>query len=238
MHRFTRIGLVTIFALTLARPSLAQAADPSGHWEGALVLPTNELPFQIDLGPNTEGALAGTISIPLQQIKGLPLSTVRLDGKTVTFSIVGNGGGTFTGVIAGTTIEGDFSGAQGSTTFQLKRTGDARLDGPLKGPALPAALEGSWMGILRAEGREMHIRLIMKNGADGRSLAHAISLDEGGLDLPVAISDASPATLLFTVPITGMTYSGTVKGDRGEIEGTYEQRGLKLPLTFVHEPTP
>src|SRR5947207_2474004 len=132
MRMFTIAAIAALCTLSFARPDAAQTVDPAGHWEGALVLPNNELPFQIDLGRNGDGALAGTISIPVQQIKGLPLSKVSIDGKTVTFSIVGNGGGTFTGIIGGTTIDGDFVGVQGSTTFQLKRTGDSQLEGPPK----------------------------------------------------------------------------------------------------------
>src|SRR5262245_47065360 len=102
-------------AALLIVPSAAvaqTAADPSGHWEGGLVIPNGELAFVIDFGRADGGALTGTISIPSQRLNGLPLASVKVEAQTVTFTVATNNGGTFTGQLAGNAIDGDFSGAQ------------------------------------------------------------------------------------------------------------------------------
>jgi hypothetical protein len=151
---------------------------------------------------------------------------------------ISNNGGTFTGQLADKALTGDFAGPQGSTTFALKRTGDAKLAGPPRGVPLAGGLEGTWLATLEANGRAMRLQLTMSNRADGTSIGRAISLDEGNLELPVEITSGSATTFAFRIPVTGSAYSGTPNATLTEIAGTYEQRGLRLPLTFVRAPKP
>jgi len=233
--RHSILAVLAAAALLNAPPiaGAQTAGDAGGHWEGALTLPTNtELPFEVDLG-TINGALAGTISVPSQQLQRMPLTSVKVEGQTVTFTIVGNGGGTFTGQLAGLTIAGAFSGALGSTPFSLKRTGPAKLDGPPRGVKLPAELEGTWLGTIEANGRTMRLQITMSNNADGTSNAQAVSLDEGNMALPITVTAATPAAFAFDIPATGSSYKGALNDARTAIAGTYEQRGFSIGLTFV-----
>jgi predicted AAA+ superfamily ATPase len=90
MRPFTRTLSLALLLLAPSAPLFAQAAvDPSGHWTGAIHVPAfngaspREVAIDIDLARNGKGELAGTFAQAAQHIKGLPLSKVSVDGKTV-----------------------------------------------------------------------------------------------------------------------------------------------------------
>ncbi|RPJ80074.1 MAG: hypothetical protein EHM18_19060, partial [Acidobacteria bacterium] len=72
MHR------VAVFLLFLAAGSLSSLAqiDPAGHWEGAINTPGTELGIIVELKQEA-GVLVGTISIPAQGLKAMPLANVK-----------------------------------------------------------------------------------------------------------------------------------------------------------------
>ena len=92
MSIVTRFALVTALLFAPAPVLFAQpAGDPSGHWTGAIHVPAfngdspREVAIEIDLASNAGGKLAGTFGQPAQNVKGLPLSSVSLKGKAVSF---------------------------------------------------------------------------------------------------------------------------------------------------------
>jgi fermentation-respiration switch protein FrsA (DUF1100 family) len=113
-----------LFLLSLV-PGVAQAADPAaagGHWEGEISLPKNQLlQIMIDLEQAGE-AWKGTIDIPAQGAKNLPLEQIAVDGQKVKFVITGvPGAPTFEGTLDGTEIRGNFTQGGGSVPFRLGR---------------------------------------------------------------------------------------------------------------------
>jgi pimeloyl-ACP methyl ester carboxylesterase len=126
-HRAHR-GLILIAALSLSIPCIAAAqaapAAPNpfaGHWEGAIQLPTGELQVMVDLIPG-EAGWKGTIDIPLQGAKGLPLDKITVDGSHARFSIGGiPGNPTFDGKLENGALRGTFTQGQASLAFHLGR---------------------------------------------------------------------------------------------------------------------
>ena len=130
MHLSIRMSLLVSLLLTV--PSLlAQTADPSGHWEGAIQAPGKEVKIEIDL-MKKDGKLAGTFGAPEMNESGFPLSNLAAEGASITFELkASSGGGTFKGALAadGKSISGDFITDHGmSVGFSLTRTGDARVE--------------------------------------------------------------------------------------------------------------
>lgn len=120
-----RIAAVLVL-LGLAAPAVA--ADPAGHWEGAIELPNLALTVKIDLEQAADGAWRGTIDIPQQGAVGLQLVGFRVVADSVVFAIDGvPGAPTFRGVLAGEALAGDFS--QGGMTFPF-RCGREALPAP------------------------------------------------------------------------------------------------------------
>ncbi|HPF70969.1 MAG TPA: alpha/beta fold hydrolase [Candidatus Krumholzibacteria bacterium] len=117
MSRMMPVFACVLMLLTAS----AFAANPAGHWEGAIELPGAALGVKVDLA-ETGGAWGGTIDIPMQGALGLKLAGVRVAADSVTFAIEGiPGAPTFRGVQADTTLAGTFSQGGQSFPFHLGR---------------------------------------------------------------------------------------------------------------------
>lgn len=207
--------------------------DPSGHWEGSITMPFGELRFEIDLARDDHGKVLGTIGVPEQKLKGLPLTSVAIDGTSVTFSIRGGQGGTFKGTISadGRSMTGSASSPEGETTFALSRTGAATIVPAPKSARIGKELEGTWNGTLDVRGG-MRVILRLANQADGTSSGTFVSVDEGSLELAVAIVQEG-STVRVTSPVSGSSYSGALSATGSELAGTFTtSQGLELPLTL------
>jgi pimeloyl-ACP methyl ester carboxylesterase len=77
--------LFTMAALTLIGPAVA--ADPVGHWEGALEVGSIKLRLAFHIEKAADGKLTGTMDSPDQGAKGVPLGGVRVEGDTVTIDL-------------------------------------------------------------------------------------------------------------------------------------------------------
>ena len=113
--------------------------------------------------------------------------------------------------------------------FSLTRTGDARVEPPLTSRPITQALEGSWSGTLQGSGLSMRITLTMTNQPDGTAIGRAVNLDEGGIEIPVVITqDDARVTLQAGVG----SFSGVLNTGGTELSGTWSQGGTSLPLLF------
>lgn len=209
---------------------VATAVDPSGHWVGTVTAPFGEVRVEVDI-TRTGDRLTATLNQPAQRVRALPLRNVTLDGRAIGFEV--SGSGAFQGILFadGRTIGGDFTTRDGSAPFNLTREGDAVVDAPLSGPAITADLEGRWTGVLEAGGRQLRFALVLANQADGTSVGRVVSIDEGGLEVPVGIAQSGRAVTL-DIRMTSAKYSGTLNTDGTELTGTFAQGDLTLPLVF------
>jgi uncharacterized protein len=99
----------------------AAAGEVSGHWEGAIELPGTPLNVLVDLA-TADGAWHGTIDIPMQGAKGLPLLNVRAAGDSLIFAIDKIPGvPTFRGLVADDKVTGLFTQGGQSFPFHLGR---------------------------------------------------------------------------------------------------------------------
>jgi hypothetical protein len=244
MRPVTRLLL---FAFLLPVPwhsVIAQtAADPSGHWAGAIHVPAydqnpaREVNIEVDLAKNAGGALIGTFSQPATGAKGLPLSTVAVEGTAVTFEIKANDGGLFHGTLSdAATMSGAFITTQGghAIPFSLTRTGDARIAPAPKSAAIGKELEGTWNGTLEVQGRQERLVLKMANRPDGTSTGTIIDLDGSGVEFPIAMTQRA-ANVTIDVAAVGGSYIGVLNAAT-ELVGTWTQGPIKLPLTFKRAP--
>jgi hypothetical protein len=226
-----RTLLAAAFFAAAATPLAAQpTADPSGHWEGTLQAPSMEVPFAIDLARNDQGQFAGTLSLPVEHISGLPLLKVAVDGAAV--SLYARADQPLNGALSadGTTITGDYFAEGATVPFSLTRRGAAKIDPPATGPAIAAALEGTWKAVIATNGLEVHVVLTLANRADGRSIAYIVNLDQGGLRLPMAVGQ-SGASVTLTSTVVPSSFTGGLN-DAGELAGTFSQGSLSMPVTF------
>ncbi|MDD8031473.1 MAG: serine hydrolase [Acidobacteriota bacterium] len=129
----TRIILFFLVVL-VASPGLnlfGQTAETTqkiiGHWEGAIELPGMKLEVLVDFKLSAEKQLEGTVSIPIQKAKDLPLADIKLSGYEISFAIAGvPGNPVFQGKLneSGQKISGDFTQSGQTFPFNLNKAED------------------------------------------------------------------------------------------------------------------
>jgi hypothetical protein len=123
MRLFTQ--LIPMAALLLAYATAQNSSDPSGHWEAVIQAQGQDVKIEIDLGKNSKGDLIGTFAQPAQGVKGLPLSQIAVEGRSVRFVLKADVQPViFTGVLSadGKSITGDLVLAGESIPFRFART--------------------------------------------------------------------------------------------------------------------
>ena len=101
MHAFTRIPLLVALLLVPSSLIAQTSVDPSGHWVGAVLTPNMEVAIEVDLTKEGD-ELSGTFANPDQNLRGLPLGSVAVDGRSVSFQVRGSAPGerTFKGILS------------------------------------------------------------------------------------------------------------------------------------------
>src|SRR5262245_4709782 len=105
-------------------PVLSQGRTRAGAWTGSISTPGIELRVIVNLQQKEDKSWAGTIDIPMQNAKALPLANIAVESSSVSFAIGGvPGTPTFSGKLSedGSTIAGDFTQGPGKFSFKLTR---------------------------------------------------------------------------------------------------------------------
>ncbi len=228
-----RIWSVVIpFVLSAGSLAAAQpAADPTGHWEGMIEAPQMAIPFEVDFVRNRKGELTGTVDLPRENIKGLPLIKIMVEGMSITFQARTDQ--VLSGVLAadGQSMSGDFSMSGGTAPFVLNRTGDPRIEAPARSAPIAKALEGTWNGTAVVSGTPMRLVLTLAN-EDGSAAARMVNLDQGELQVPASAITHAQSTLRLEFKSVGATYEARVNTEGTELAGTFSQGARSVPLTF------
>jgi hypothetical protein len=240
MGTVNRLLFVTSLLIGLPSSLFAQpAVDPTGHWSGAIHVPAyngaspREVGIEVDIAKSAGGALEATFGQPAQNIKGLPLGSVSLDGRTISFALKATGGGLFKGTVAdASSIAGEFITTEGgyAIPFNLARTGDAIVEAPPKSAAISKELEGTWNGTVEFEGKKERLVLKLANKADGTAMGTVVDRDGSNVEIPVGMAQKD-ASVTIEVAAVRASFSGVLNGN--ELTGTWSQGPLTLPLTFT-----
>jgi hypothetical protein len=234
MRTLVNTLLVSLGVLAASIAAAQSPADPTGHWEGTITAPMGQLDFEIDVVRDASGTLVATYGQKATGVRGLPLTQVTLEGRTLTFVLFagGQGGGSFTGDVLsdGKTISGDVRATIGSAPFMLYRTGVATMLPKVTNAAVSKVLEGRWTGSLDAGGNVIGLILTVVNRADGT--ASVLIAQDVRPEVQVdAVLKENGTAISFEVPATSATWTGTLDGD--SLKGSWTQPGGSLPLTFA-----
>jgi CubicO group peptidase (beta-lactamase class C family) len=126
-----RIAAPLLLLLAVVPVIAGVAATPAtlaGHWTGAIDLPGSRLEIECDFSVQSDGSWKGTVSIPAQNARDLPLAAIALQGGQAAFAISGiPGEPAFLGHIAadGGEISGTFTQGGQAFPFRLQRAGSA-----------------------------------------------------------------------------------------------------------------
>jgi len=72
---------ILLFFLLFSGVLMAQEADLTGQWKGHIQTPQMKLEVEFDLEQKGKKEVVGTMSVPIQQLKGLPITDVEWDRK-------------------------------------------------------------------------------------------------------------------------------------------------------------
>jgi hypothetical protein len=231
---FVMMLLVGCVGGAAAQTPAPAAPAPAGHWVGSIQAGPG-LDVEVDIAREGTG-WRGTISIPMQSVKGLPLSDVAVKDSTVSFAMKGAPGDPrYSGELGkdGKTITGTFSQGGGSVPLTLTWKGEPQFEKAVKNAAIPTSLLGTWEGALNVNTTTLRLRLVLSNGADGAT-GTLISLDQNNAEIPISAIAAEGAHLKVTAPMIGGAFEGDLKGD--ELTGTWSQGPGSLPLTLKKKP--
>ena len=232
MQRNCQALIIAALFVAASTPARAQqSADPSGHWQGALQTPSMQVPFDLDLARDASGRLSGTLSVPAQKIKGLPLTKVEVEGTAVNFQARSDQ--PFTGALSDDrqSITGEFLISGNALPFTLTRTGAAQIVAPRKSAALSKQLEGTWTATLIVEGMPHTLLMTLVNHPDGSASGRIVNEGEGGIELPIAIVQQGSTVTIETLPVAS-TVTATLTENGTELDGTIAQGSATAHVTF------
>jgi len=198
-------------------------------------MPEMMLQIEINIDRNTNGQLVATFGQPEQGVKGLPFSSIAIEGRTLRLVLKsGPTTSTFEGTLAsdGEELSGTATQAGLSAPFSLTRKGDARIAPAPRNAAISRQLEGTWNGAIDVNGTLQRLIIKMANQPDGTAAGTVMSPDGSGVEIPIAITEEGSSVAL-NVPSVGASFAGELNGTRTEIAGTWAQSGMKLPVTFT-----
>ena len=224
-----------LFCLLLLLPASGvqtqQAAPPpSGQWVGTLPAGPG---LEMELNLAQKGTeWYGTISVPQQGTKGVPLGELTVKGPTVAFAFKGAPGDPrFSGALSadGKTISGTFSQGGGSLPLSLTWKGEAKFEVAPKSTPVTKDLEGQWEGALEVNGTTLRLRLVLTNSPAGAT-GVLVSLDQNNAEIPISTITQDNARVKLLVSTISGAFDGELKG--GELAGTWTQGPLSRPLVF------
>jgi hypothetical protein len=212
---------------------LGQAGpDVTGHWEGIIHAPEMAVNFEVDFARNSKGVLVGTVNLPAERIRHLPLTTLAVSGSSITFHARSDQ--PLTGVVSvdGKTITGDMSAMGGTAPFTLTRTGEPQIDAPARNAPVARALEGDWHGSLASRLGALRLVLSIANDDDGAT-ARIVNLDQGSLEIPASTITVSGSKVTLEFTSIGASYAATLGADGSELVGTFSEARGSAPLSFT-----
>jgi hypothetical protein len=223
-------AIAAALLLVTASAAHAQSIEPTGHWKGTIEIPNNPVDFEMDLARDARGVLVGTLSAAAEHLT-VPLLKVTLEGSTLAF--YGRTDQQFHADVlpSGKALSGTTTLAGYTLPFSMGRTGDAKIEPAPTSPAVTRDVVGTWIGTLSADGKSLRLRVTIANQPDGTALAQATSLDEGGLTLPLVISQSGRQLKIETRGLA-LSYVATLNDDATELSGTWTHGPTSLPLTL------
>ena len=207
------------------------AADPSGHWKGTIEVPGNPTAFEADIATNARGELVGTATAGPDRVS-VPLQKIALEGRQLTFYVRADQPMRGDLSAGGTSVSGTATLSGYELPFTMSRSGDAKIDPPPTSPAVSKPLEGEWKGVVSTASAQYHFVVTIANRADGRATAQLVSVDEGGMTLPLVVAQDGSNVKLASRGVP-LSYAGTLNAAGTEISGIFTEGATSLPLTLT-----
>ena len=222
--RASTINPLCVAALLLASV-LSVQANLAGHWEGEVIGDgAQRIRVSLDLDKNAKSEWIASMGLPAENMTGLVVQDVTVEGKSVKFVAVELMMTPFDLTLGPEgTLKGTTSGPA-AQPVEFKRTGEAKVELIPASPAVSQQLEGDWEGTLQTPNRPVLMVFHFKNQPDKTVMA-TFNTDNGA-DLP-----------LNDVKQTGQKVEVGMRIAHGRFEGTLNEKGTELAGQFTHGET-
>ncbi len=225
------------------QPHLSKAAIDTltGTWNGPLTTPVGKLTFVFRFKPNATGDLDGTLAVPEQGGREIPMSDIAFVDNTLTFKLP-LVGGDYKGTLANGTLNGTWK--QGAPGFPANGMPVAMKKGEFKAPAYPlklsnaayVALNGRWEGTLQVktpQGQEIALPLVLRvfTDANAQYAAFLDSPSQKATGIPVTEASLDGSKFVMKVAAVGAEYRAELNGNT--LTGQWAQGPMTHPLTLT-----
>jgi hypothetical protein len=198
-----------------------------GHWEGSYTVNNREIGISLDLAKNAKSEWIASMGLPSQNMTGLGVMDVAVNGKSVKFVAVELQMATCDltlgpdGRMKGTMSapQGPMS-TQGPMPVELKRTGEAKVELIPSSPAVSKELEGDWEGSLQApNGMSFPLVFHFKNQPDKTVAATMDSPSRNAMAMPLDNVKQTGQKVEFGLKIAGGNFQGSLNKEGTELAG-------------------
>ena len=240
MHMMSTRFLRGASAAVLFASLVCAQAGPDGHWEGSYTVNNREIGISLDLAKNAKSEWIASMGLPSQNMTGLVVMDVAVNGKSVKFVAVELQMATCDltlgpdGRMKGTMSapQGPMS-TQGPMPVELKRTGEAKVELIPVSPAVSKELEGDWEGSLHApNGVLFPLVFHFKNQPDKTVAATMDSPGRNAMAMPLNNVKQTGQKVEFGVKIAHGAFQGTLHPEGTELAGQFTHEQGSMPLTL------
>ncbi len=227
-------NLMFFAILTLTTiPGTLAAQGPAGHWVGIFKADGREIGLALDLARNAKSEWIGSMGVPAENMTGLVVMDVAVNGNSVKFTGVELMMARFDLILeADGRMKGTLSNPQSTLPIEFKRTGEPKVELIPASPAVSKNLEGDWEGSLPMPGRAFRILFHFKNQADGTVAATVDTPDSGGIGLPLNNVRQTDRKVEVGMRIAHATFQGTLNAEGTELAGQFAHEQNSFPLTL------
>ncbi len=227
-------ALRPLAVVAFAAALVAQDAGPAGHYDGVMKTPNREIQVKVDLDRNAGQAWIGHITLDPGPTE-IPLDTIAVSGDKVSWKVTElPGAPSFDGSWNKEAKTLTMNATLGGNTLpvELKRTGEAKVVIPEPNAPLTADFRGQWQGSLDTGQQTLRLELSMEQDAEGRAKGTLVSVDQGGVRLPISSVKISGNELTFAVKSVNGSYNGRLNEAKDQISGDWTQAGNSLALNL------
>jgi hypothetical protein len=223
------LRLVVIVVLATALPSRAEEAI-SSRWEGTAHIPGDDLTVIVDLAQEN-GAWVGSMIIPGLDVKGAPLTDIKVNPPDISFSVKGTLGIQLKLQLDGNgKMTGNFEQAGNRAPTTLQRTGPPQVEQPPRNTPVAKELEGEWKGDYEMLGYTRHVSIKFTNRGPNGAAAEFVIVGRKHNHLPVDLVTQEGDLITVDSHDIGFSFEGRLRN--GKLTGVIRQGATETPLVL------
>jgi hypothetical protein len=223
------LRLVAIVVLAISLPCRGEETI-SGRWEGTAHIPGDDLTVIVDFAQEN-GAWIGSMIIPGLDVKGAPLTDIKVKPPDVSFSVKGTLGIQLKLQLDGNgKMTGNFEQAGNRAPTTLQRTGPPEVEQPPRNTPVAKELEGEWKGDYEMLGYTRHVSIKFTNRGPNGAAAEFVIVGRKHNNLPVDLVTQEGDLVTVDSHEIGFSFEGRL--GNGKLTGVIRQGAAETPLVL------